>query len=449
MSDTTYSRWNPLGSPETYSGPTLRTWQQRALSAWEKNNFEGVVEAITGTGKSLVGIAAIHEVLALGGVAVVVVPTRALVGQWANEIRHKLPKARIGLLSDGDKADFYSCDVIVGTVQSVYKNPPQGRSLILLVADEVHRYGSAEYKKALSPSYQWKLGLTGTYERQSDEGVAQFLDPYFQQVVFTYGYGEALRDKVVAPFDLGLVATPFTEQEQNDYSEADEKCSNAKWRLTTHYNFPADWQEFFRYVTLAAGANEPSDVRDLAQRYMSGFSERKKILAATASKLAFLESAAFLFEHLSGTLVFSESKDSSRRIAWVINKTTSAYPLDGESAAEVRSKRLRDFAAGRLKVICAPRILDEGIDVPEAELAIIASASQSKRQMIQRMGRVIRLKEDSRQARIILLYVPGTPEDPATGGHEAFLGEILQHAPKPIGFRANELGPLRQWLRAE
>lgn len=432
---------------ETYRGPALRTWQRRALESWDKSGNQGVVEAITGTGKSLVGIAGIHEVLAVGGVAVVVVPTRALVGQWASDIRQKLPHARVGLLSDGDKADFYSCNVIVGTVQSLYKDPPKGRSLILVVADEVHRYGSAEYKKALSADYRWRLGLTGTYERQSDDGVGRFLDPYFGKVVFNYGYGEALRDQVVAPFDLGLVATPFTEREQEEYSEADERCSSAKWRLTSAYGFPDDWQEFFRYVTIAAGASEPSDVRDLAQRYMRGFSDRKKILASTASKLAFLESAAHLFEHLTGTLVFSESKDSSRRIAWVINKSTTAFPLDGDSPAAERSKRLRDFSSGRLKVVCAPRILDEGIDVPEAELAIVASASQSKRQMIQRMGRVIRLKENNRRARIILLYVPDTPEDPSTGGHEAFLEEILEHAPVAARFEADELEALQRWLR--
>lgn len=442
-----YSRWNPLGSPETYTGPTLRKWQQQALAAWDNANRSGVVEAITGTGKSLVGLAAIHEVVSVGGVAIVVVPTRALVGQWAKEIREKLPRMRVGLLSDGEKADFYRNDVIVGTVQSVYKNPPGGRSLMLVVADEVHRYGSSEYKKALAADYHWRLGLTGTYERQNDDGIEKYLDPYFAQVVFTYGYGEALDDRVVAPFDLGLVSTPFTEREQTQYSAADERCSNAKWRLTSLYNFPDEWQEFFRTVTLAAGSSEPSEVRELAQKYMSSFSERKRILASTESKLAFLENTAALLEPLNGTLVFSESKDSSRRIAYVMNKSVRAFPLDGDSSAEERNRRLREFSTGALKVICAPRILDEGIDVPEAELAIVASASQSKRQMIQRMGRVIRLKDDGRHARIMMLYVPGTPEDPSTGGHEAFLNEVIPHSRSQTSFSLADYEKLHTWLR--
>ena len=70
-----YSHWSPLGDGESYAGPELREWQNRALEAWEASNHRGVVEAVTGAGKSLVGVAAIHEVLSLGGVALVMVPT--------------------------------------------------------------------------------------------------------------------------------------------------------------------------------------------------------------------------------------------------------------------------------------------------------------------------------------------------------------------------------------
>ena len=84
--------------------------------------------------------------------------------------------------------------------------------------------------------------------------------------------------------------------------------------------------------------------------------------------------------------------------------------------------------------------------MPEAELAIIASASQTKRQMIQRMGRVIRLKADGGIARIIILFAPGTPEDPDTGGYEAFLDEIVPHARSTIRVAEGNMGLLQTWL---
>jgi len=63
--------------------------------------------------------------------------------------------------------------------------------------------------------------------------------------------------------------------------------------------------------------------------------------------------------------------------------------------------------------------------VPEADLGVILAASHSRRQMIQRMGRVIRPNADGRPANFVILYVRGTSEDPADGAHEAFLSEIV------------------------
>jgi superfamily II DNA or RNA helicase len=89
---------------------------------------------------------------------------------------------------------------------------------------------------------------------------------------------------------------------------------------------------------------------------------------------------------------------------------------------------LSAFATRQLRALSAPLVLDEGIDVPEADLAIILAASRTRRQMIQRMGRILRRKRDGRLARLVILYVRGTSEDPATGAHEAFLDLALPFA---------------------
>lgn len=72
----------------------------------------------------------------------------------------------------------------------------------------------------------------------------------------------------------------------------------------------------------------------------------------------------------------------------------------------------------------APQVLDEGIDVPAADLAVILATSRSRRQMVQRMGRVLRPKPDGRRARFAVIHVEGTVEDPALGAHEGFLDEV-------------------------
>lgn len=90
-----------------------------------------------------------------------------------------------------------------------------------------------------------------------------------------------------------------------------------------------------------------------------------------------------------------------------------------------RSAAFTSFERGEVKAISAVKVIDQGIDVPEADLAIILATSRTRRQMIQRMGRVLRLKNDGRLARFALVYVRDTGEDPGQGAHSEFFGEVL------------------------
>jgi superfamily II DNA or RNA helicase len=99
-----------------------------------------------------------------------------------------------------------------------------------------------------------------------------------------------------------------------------------------------------------------------------------------------------------------------------------------------RKARLAEFKRGGVRVLTAPRILDEGIDVPEANVGVILAANRSKRQMIQRMGRVIRPKRDDRPATFIVMYVRGTSEDPAEGAHADFLDQLVDVAEETVDF---------------
>jgi RNA polymerase primary sigma factor len=93
-----------------------------------------------------------------------------------------------------------------------------------------------------------------------------------------------------------------------------------------------------------------------------------------------------------------------------------------------REQILADFEGDRFEVVAAPKLLDEGIDVPAADLAAILATSRSRRQMVQRMGRVLRRKEDGRIARIVVFFVEDTIEDPSRGSHEDFFDLILPAA---------------------
>jgi superfamily II DNA or RNA helicase len=108
--------------------------------------------------------------------------------------------------------------------------------------------------------------------------------------------------------------------------------------------------------------------------------------------------------------------------------------MHSELSASERRNVFESFSNGTVEAIVAPRLLDEGIDVPEADFAVILASSRTQRQMIQRMGRIIRPKSDGRVARFAITYILDTSEDPALGAHEAFLGEIIDVADDSTNF---------------
>src|SRR5690606_499920 len=115
----------------------------------------------------------------------------------------------------------------------------------------------------------------------------------------------------------------------------------------------------------------------------------------------------------------------------------AAFTHSGLDDSE-RRRRLRRFENGLIDVLVAPRILDEGVDLPDVDLAVVVAAANSRRQMIQRMGRILRLK-NGRLSRLAVLYLEGTVEDPVFGAHEGFLREVLDVADDIGVFRADRL----------
>ena len=110
---------------------------------------------------------------------------------------------------------------------------------------------------------------------------------------------------------------------------------------------------------------------------------------------------------------------------------------------------MRTFRSGAVRVLCAPRVLDEGVDVPEADVGVIVASSRSRRQMIQRMGRIIRPNLDGHPASFLILYVCGTTEDPSLGAHEVFLEEIIDVAEEVCTFPSSVSGTqLYEWYAA-
>lgn len=130
-------------------GDLLRPWQREALDAWRAAGHRGVVEAVTGAGKTFVGLAAARDALVAGGRVVVVVPTTELQDQWHAGLVERLPGVRIGRLGGGRQDDLDTHDVLVAIVNSAARRTFHPREDDLLIADECHRYGAPGFAQAL------------------------------------------------------------------------------------------------------------------------------------------------------------------------------------------------------------------------------------------------------------------------------------------------------------
>jgi RNA polymerase primary sigma factor len=377
----------------------------------------------------MVGIAAAAETLHAGEKVCVLVPTRELLDQWTEKLRHHLPAGtRIGRLGDGSRDTLLHFDVLVAIVNSARTTDvraTQGHGL--LIADECHRYGSEVNQQALDPRFSRRLGLSATYAR-SDDGHLEWLDPYLGGTCFQLGYRLAIADEVTAHFNVAFVGCRFTDGEASEYAEVSSTAAKSRQLLVQQHGVPAEpFGEFMRAVTqMAEGGSEATWP---ARRYLAAFQRRKQLLAETPAKAGALALITHAVRGAERTIVFTQTIAASEGAAAQLRASRlNVEAVHCRVDTVGRKNILKRFGTGQTQVLVAPQVLDEGIDVPAADLAIIVAASRTRRQMIQRMGRVLRRKPDNRLARFAVLYVEGTSEDPGYGAHEDFLDEITEVA---------------------
>jgi superfamily II DNA or RNA helicase len=228
--------------------------------------------------------------------------------------------------------------------------------------------------------------------------------------------------------------------ERARYDELTDNLSGLRARLLRQFGLPASPFELFLRAVAALAENE-GEGSGVARAYRQAMLERRRLLADTPAKDAALMLVAPAIGAAARSIVFTQSIAASERASRVL--AGCGLPSDvvhsGLSSLQRRDV-LGRFAAGDTRVLAAPRVLDEGIDVPVADLAVIAGASRSRRQMVQRMGRVLRRKPDQRRARFAILFVEDTVEDPRLGAHEAFLSEIVDIADRVSCFPATLAG---------
>ena len=318
---------------------------------------------------------------------VIVVPTLALLDQWYVSLREDLlvPDADIATFSgEGRPQEFGVVNLMVVNTAGMYAPRVPEKHAAMLIVDECHRAAGQANSLSLRGSYRATLGISATPEREHDDLFESVLVPSLGPVIFRYDYTQALRDRVIVPFDLVNVSVNMTEQEQRQYDEATADISRTVRRV------------------------ESGDVsREVLIRKL----QRRARLAA--SSIRRIPVAIRLAEEHRGSrlIIFHESISSSESILNVLlARKFNATIYHSKIGAELRRDNLRLYRRGVFNSLVTCRALDEGVNVPETDVAIIASSTGSLRQRIQRLGRVLRPAAGKARARIYTVYV-SRPEE--------------------------------------
>lgn len=436
--------------PSSEVNPHLWPWQAEALDAWHQAGCRGVVEAVTGAGKTMIGITAAYEAFRKGIKVLVLVPTAELQTQWQQRLMETLPQADVGTLGNGRQDSLNSCDILVAIINSATRGALLSEhSQGMLIADECHRYAAKTFAKALHTGFSYRLGLTATYKRP-DNAETMVLDPYFGGVVFQLWYDRALRDGVIARFDIAFVGVTLTDSERGEYQVASSAVSKLGMSLKTKLELQsAPFEQFMSTVqALASRKLDRSPIVFMARKYLEAVVKRQRVLTNAKNKMKVLEGIAPVIAESQGTLVFSQTVDSSTQAAQLLQRRgIETKAVSSESKPQERRGAMQLFANGVAKVLCAPRILDEGIDVPDSDLAVVLSGSKQPRQTVQRLGRIIRRKSDGRHGRFVVLYAVNTIEDEKRNREQQF-GAVLPSARHIADFDETEIRELRKFLRA-
>ncbi len=386
----TVARWQRLGLT-LHDRRQPHDYQLAALDAWDAADRRGSIVLPTGAGKTFV---AIHAIARVNRSALVVAPTIDLLHQWYARLVNAF-QTEIGVYYSGEKAihpltvtTYHSAGDLIATYGNHFK---------LIIFDEVHHLPAPSWGETalMSPS-PFRLGLTATYPDAQEQADSRWsIDDLIGAIVYETKIDDLVGEQL-AEYRTERLHVDLTPGERAHY-DADYAVYSGYFRANA---LPQTYGRFWLQELMRRGARD-SDAR--AALLARG--RILRLLAGAEAKLAILD--ALLREYDSErTLIFTDSNEVVYRIA----RRHLIPALTHETHAAERKHILDSFQAGSYRSIVTSRVLNEGIDVPEAKVALVLGGTSSAREYIQRLGRVLR-KVGNRQAVLCEVIVRDTVDE--------------------------------------
>ena len=360
--------------------------QRKAMECWRAAQARGTVVMPTGSGKTYF---AVRCIAAVNRPALVVAPTIDLMVQWAGILKQFF-RQEIGMLGGGSKEIL---PLTVSTYDSaVLQMEFIGSRFGLIVFDECHHLPGQINRMAASMCIApYRLGLTATPEREDDG--EEVMEKLIGPVVFR-AYIDELEGKVLAPYVTRRLRVELSEAEQAEYQQARRTYTNFVRHHQIDFSDPDGWGRFIAMSARLPGGREA----------FTAYLRQRQIARCGRAKLELVWK--LLRTHRGERiLVFTADNDA----AYQMGEAFCLPVLTHKTKAAERRDLLDRFRKGEYPVLLTSKVLNEGVDVPEASVGIVVSGSGSIREHVQRLGRILRAK-DGKQAVLYELVSEGTSE---------------------------------------
>ena len=375
-----------MGSNITMSINKIRDEKQKeALNNWASAKFCGSIIAGTGFGKSRCAILAVRHILdVLGGNKVLLlVPTVQLQSQFADEFH---------------KWDLEHCldNVEILCYQSAYKLEDNHYDLV--ICDEVHLGLSPQYRKFFeNNTYDRLLCMTATLPEEYEyRQILSKLAP----TIYSISLDDCVKSGIVSPYNIYCQPVSLTKAEKDDYKKIHNQFLYYKYKL-------GQFDAFDEAKRILADKNAGPAEKAAAVGFYRTIRERKKIVDFASNKITAFQT--LVLKNVSNKiLAFSGANDFTDQLCASVSPLSATY--HSKKTKKQREKALNDFKNGHVNVLCSTKALNQGLDIPDANIGIMCGITSKSLSMIQRVGRLIRFQEN-KVGEIYILYVENSQEE--------------------------------------
>ena len=382
---------------------TLRSYQEKALIKFESASYRRILAMATGAGKTITALACASSIQDLD-LIIIVVPIKDLVQQWMDELEKLTdfyyPIAAVGKSEIWRNTLYRKLRLIHGNVQTVKRLPTVlvatysglSKSTVaeliedagglpvksLIIADEVHTAGSPQYRRILRDDFTYRLGLSATPIRPHDEEGTEFVLDYFGDIVYELDLEQAIKLGILCQYEYYVYVVTLTDAENEEYQ-----------RFTK------------RIAKLLRSGNDK--LKGSINRLSI---ERSRIIKSASEKITILD--RIIQNHpLKKGMVYCADINQADIVCHRLSQQGLQVSRFTSKEDKQRSEILNNFSKGRLDALVAVKCLDEGVNIPAAQEAIILASDTSERQFIQRRGRILRKAPGKDRATLIdILVVP-------------------------------------------